>query len=268
MVGRAERPLAQQPPRRTQLARHGVYLGGLQRFVGRQRRQDGGNAPGQHRLARAGRTDHDDIMTARRRDFERPLHVGLPLYVREVLGIRIVSRELSRRRRLHGVELPFAVQPLDHLLQTVRRQDLDSVDHGGLFAVPLRYDHPFQSRFARLGDDGQHPLHGAQGAVERQLAQKQRLLQPIVFDLLHRRQHADGNRQIKRRTLLAAGARLTTVFRPDMRRPQFSNAARIRSSLSLTALSGSPTRKSPMPLPARLTSTVTRTASIPTMAPA
>ena len=66
----------------------------------------------------------------------------------------------------------------------------------------------------------------------------------------------------------SAGARLTTTLRPDIRSPEFSNAARMRCSLSLTALSGSPTRYMPSPPPAMLTSTVTATASIPTIAPA
>ena len=38
----------------------------------------------------------------------------------------------------------------------------------------------------------------------------------------------------------SAGARFTTTLRPDIRSPEFSNAARMRCSLSLTALSGSP----------------------------
>ena len=66
----------------------------------------------------------------------------------------------------------------------------------------------------------------------------------------------------------SAGARLTTTLRPDIRSPEFSNAARMRCSLSFTALSGSPTRYIPSPPPAILTSTVTAAASIPTIAPA
>ena len=66
----------------------------------------------------------------------------------------------------------------------------------------------------------------------------------------------------------SAGARLTTTFLPDIRSPEFSNAARMRCSLSFTALSGSPTRYMPRPPPAMLTSTVTATASIPATAPA
>ena len=66
----------------------------------------------------------------------------------------------------------------------------------------------------------------------------------------------------------SAGARLTTTLRPDIRSPEFPNAARMRCSLSFTALSGSPTRYMPSPPPAILTSTVTAAASIPTIAPA
>ena len=65
----------------------------------------------------------------------------------------------------------------------------------------------------------------------------------------------------------SAGARFTTIFLPDIRSPEFSNAARMRCSLSFTALSGRPTRYSPSPPPVMLTSTVTSTASIPTIVP-
>ena len=66
----------------------------------------------------------------------------------------------------------------------------------------------------------------------------------------------------------SAGARFTTTFLAVMRRCEFSKAERIRCSLSFTALSGKPTRKSPMPPPATFTSTSTFTALMPTIAPA
>ena len=46
-----------------------------------ERWQDTGQALGEHRFARAGRADHQQIVAARRRYFERPLGGLLALYV-------------------------------------------------------------------------------------------------------------------------------------------------------------------------------------------
>ena len=63
----------------------------------------------------------------------------------------------------------------------------------------------------------------------------------------------------------SAGARFTTTFLPGIFSPLLSKAERMRSWLSRTALSGSPTRNMPRP-GVMLTSTSTVMASIPTRA--
>ena len=56
----------------------------FEQLGGRERRQDGRQPRGQHRLARAGRPDHQEIVPARGGDFERALGALLALDVGEV----------------------------------------------------------------------------------------------------------------------------------------------------------------------------------------
>src|SRR6218665_2913725 len=79
VVRRTKRTRVKQGGIGAQLARHGMDLCGLQRFVQRERRKNGGKPFGQHRLACAGRSDHNHIMPASRRGFLRPLFFFLLL---------------------------------------------------------------------------------------------------------------------------------------------------------------------------------------------
>ena len=56
----------------------------FEQLRGRQRRQDGRQTRGEHRLAGAGRTDHQQVMTAGGRDLERALGAFLALDVGEI----------------------------------------------------------------------------------------------------------------------------------------------------------------------------------------
>ena len=56
-------------------------------FGGREIRQDAGKARGKQRLARAGRADHQQIVTPGGGDFERALGDFLPLDLFEVVAV-------------------------------------------------------------------------------------------------------------------------------------------------------------------------------------
>ena len=82
----AEGPVAHQPAA-CELARHRMDHGDLERRRGFQRRQQARQALGQHGLARTGRADHQQVVAAGRRDFERALGRFLALDVGEVEGM-------------------------------------------------------------------------------------------------------------------------------------------------------------------------------------
>ena len=79
----------------------------------RERRQDRGQAPRQHRLAGTGRSDHQEMMPAGRGNFERALGGLLALDVLEV-GHRLVAR-IGR-----GLGSPQVCSPLKWLISTSR----------------------------------------------------------------------------------------------------------------------------------------------------
>ena len=78
-----------------------VELGRLERLFARELRQDRREPPRQHRLARAGRADHEQVVTARRGDLERPPRLRLAAHLGEVdrRPLRRPRSRSARRRR-------------------------------------------------------------------------------------------------------------------------------------------------------------------------
>src|SRR5438034_8735789 len=70
---RAERPSRHERLADRQHARHGVDLRGLECLVETHLREDGGEPPGEHRLAAARRADHQNVMPPSGGDLERAL---------------------------------------------------------------------------------------------------------------------------------------------------------------------------------------------------
>ena len=84
VVRRAEGALRDEALVRVEDAGDGVDLGGLERLFEAQRREDRGQALGEHRLAGAGRADHEDVVAAGGGDLERALGDVLAADVAEV----------------------------------------------------------------------------------------------------------------------------------------------------------------------------------------
>lgn len=67
-----------------QEAANAVDLGGLNGFIEGHRRDDGGDALGQHRFAGAGRADHEEVVAAGDGDFDGAFGTGLTLDFGEI----------------------------------------------------------------------------------------------------------------------------------------------------------------------------------------
>ena len=93
VMRRAKRPRGDERLFAVQQAGDAVNLRRLDRFLQRHRRNDGGDAFRQHRFARAGRTDHEHVVTAGHRHFDRALHVALAFYVAEIDVVILVRRK-------------------------------------------------------------------------------------------------------------------------------------------------------------------------------
>ena len=96
------------------------YLGRLQGLVEAERREDPGEALGEHRLAGPGRTDHEHVVRAGRGDLETPLCVFLALHVFEIQLVRGAGAP-------YRVEIGFyhrQVGPAVKIFDDLRRGDL------------------------------------------------------------------------------------------------------------------------------------------------
>ena len=84
VVRRPERPVGQQAAAGRQQPDDGVHRRHLERLVERQRRQDPRHPPRHHRLARARRTDQQQVVPAGGRDFKGAAGKQLAAYVGQV----------------------------------------------------------------------------------------------------------------------------------------------------------------------------------------
>lgn len=178
----------------------------FQQLFGRQRRQQARRARGQHRLARAGRPDHQQIVPAGHGDLERALGGFLSAHIAQILHARTVDQLARRgaRQRLAALEV------IDQLDQRARRQDRQIAARPGRFR-PAR----FGADEAAAAFGGQHRRgQGARArrdrAVQAQLAHRQIVLPGLG------RQHAERDHQPDRDGQVVMGTLLGPVGRGEI----------------------------------------------------
>ena len=79
VMRRPERPHSNKSLSRTQLTGHGKHFGDFDRLFKGKIRQNRGQALGEHAFTRTGWPDHQNVMAARRGDFQRPQSLLLAL---------------------------------------------------------------------------------------------------------------------------------------------------------------------------------------------
>ena len=177
VVGAAERPCRYEAPACGHLPGDGINFRRLHGFFPGQGRQDAGQAAGQHGFAGAGRTDEQDVVSARRRDDHRPAGQRLAADVSEIGNVapRIGRVEGNRSRGRNGLDAPQCVHDL-----TGRccRVDLHFASaglsgFGSVLGGDIERPHTAGGSFQRHGQDAGHR---AETAVQRQLPQKGRVL--------------------------------------------------------------------------------------------
>ena len=202
MVRRAKRTRADQR-RTTEQPGDGVHHGRLQRLVEGERGQDAAEPLGQHRLARAGRTDEQQVVPARCRDLQRPPRHLLAAHVAEVgrgCGCARGGAWNGGDRRSGG---RLAAEEGDQIPEVARRLNLAPAHRRRLAGVLGRNDQPPHLLSARPGGDRQDPAHRTQRSVERQLAHEQRARQCRRVDDARRAEHPDGDGDVIRGAVLA-----------------------------------------------------------------
>ncbi len=146
----------------------------------------------EHRFAGAGRPDHEQIVAAGRRHFERALGAFLALDVGEIEHgpLHFQNFRLRPRQHLRALEM------IGELNERRRRDDLDFGARPGRFRSAHRRTH--QTLAARIGADGgrQHAGDRRNRAVEAELAQHGEARQRIVRNGADRRHQPERDRQI------------------------------------------------------------------------
>ena len=175
-----------------------------------ERRQQAGQPARHHRLAGAGRADHQQVVAAGGRHLQRPLGALLPLDVLEVAhrGRGVVDPGLRRAEHLGPLEV------VDQLQQRARRQHLDRLAvlrrrPGRLGSAGGRDD---DAPAFRRGVDRrrQHPRDRRDRAVQRQFPQRDEPRHLV------RRQHAQDDQEAQRDRQVVVAAFLCHVRRSQV----------------------------------------------------
>ena len=200
MVRRAEGALVQQPDAAGQGAGDAVDLGGLNRLLEGEGRENAREALGQHGFTRPWRPDHQDVVRSGRGDFEGALRHGLPADIAEVGGHgRFRLRSMIFR---HGRgELLGPREQGHHLRQMPHAVHIDALDHRR-FSRVLGGHYEVGNAFLACADrHRQSAADRAHRAIERKLARKDVMFQPR--NAPHGAENPDGHRQIEARSLFA-----------------------------------------------------------------
>ncbi len=203
VVRRAKRPRGQQRLAGFQQAHRGVDARRFDRFAGDQRGQDRRHALGEHRLAGAGRAEHQQIVRAGGGDRDRPLGHLLAADVGEidVVGGVLVEPLVEPRRR--GLDVDLAGEEGDGLREAADGDDFDLFDDGGFGGAGGGHDEAAKAALLGGGDGHRERALGRpREAVEGQLADDGVLLEPVGGELPAGGEHAERDRQIERRGLL------------------------------------------------------------------
>ena len=200
MVGRAEGTGRDQGFAGRQGAGNRMDLGRFQRLLHRHLGQDRDDATGEHGLARARWSDHQDVMAAGRGDLQGALGVVLALHLGEIE--RILGRRVEDPVAVHADRLDFdlAVQEGDDFDQIVKGVDLDVLDDRRLAAVQLGDDDPVQAVCPGGQGDRDRAFDRPQGTVQGELAEDRVPSQTRGTNRRDGAQDADRDRQVKTRS--------------------------------------------------------------------
>ena len=161
MVRCAERPARHEPPASLLDARDGVDARDLQSLGDREGRQDGRDAPGEHRLAGARRADHQEVVAARDRHLDCALGERLPLHVREIVELLARLEDLLGEIRPHRLDAPLPVEVVDGLAERVDGDDAKALHDARLRGVLEGNEHLLAPDALHLKSHRQDAAHAA-----------------------------------------------------------------------------------------------------------
>ena len=108
----------------------------------------------EHGLACSWRTQHQEIVTARSRNFEGSLDVVLAFDFIEVRFVGAVRIEEGAAVEMKGEDVDFAFKKIPRVLQTADRIDRNAIDHRRFRCVRFRHQQSVPAAAFRLKRDG------------------------------------------------------------------------------------------------------------------
>src|SRR5262249_28094095 len=174
-----------------------VNLCGFNRLLERKRRNDRRDTFGQHRFARAGGTDHQDVVTAGHCDFNGPFDVSLTFYVSEIDVIILVGGKKSGQNRVRWEQWSVARQKSQSMTTICNAVDIDIVDHCGLDGIRFGDKQRALAATPRLQCNRQNAFHWADRTVQRELADKAEVFKRRAVQPFCHRNHSKRDWQVK-----------------------------------------------------------------------
>ena len=153
--------------------------------------KDPGQARREHRLAGAGRSEHQEVVVARRGQLQRAPRRELAAHVAQVLD----GGDAGLRRRIGRFRGAVADELGVHLSERTRREQPGSRRELRLVRVVAR-DHEDAARVACMQRGGERAAGASQRPVERQLADELVLAEPVLAELSGRREDSDRDREV------------------------------------------------------------------------
>ncbi len=205
-----ERALRRQKPA------HGVDSGHLERLGPAERRQDSGKPPGEHGLARPGRARQEKVVVSGGRDLERSTRPFLAPHVRQV-GNRSLLEHIRRKGVEHrGIDLTAEIR--DHFTEMANGDGL----HSGERDLRRRIgsaDDPLQTRSTCSLGDRERSCDRSHASVQRKLADRSVLDEPLRGDLPCGRENCQRDRQVEPGSLLPQSRGRKIDRDPPVERP-------------------------------------------------
>ena len=194
-----------------------VDLGGLDGFLQRHRRDDRGDAFGDHGFSRAGRADEERVVIAGDGDLDGALDVVLAAHVGKIHIVVLMPREKLGDVFAHRRERFFAGEKLERLAQIRHAIHFDALDHGRLARILHRHDDRLSPAPPRLQRDRQHAADGPHAPGQCEFADEAELLNVRQIDLRTDGDHRERDGQVETRSLFFHIGRREIDRRPPAR---------------------------------------------------
>ena len=203
VMRRAKRARAHEAARVFEKSGNAVDARGFDGFFERHRRQDGGNALGEHGLSGTRRTDEQNVVAAGAGNFEGALGGHLAAYVAKIGGVLAGFGKHVGSVHVHGLEGLGGIEQVDGLGERLDGEHAGTLDHGGLAGVGFGDDEVLDAAFAGGQGSRKGSPDGTDTTIEGELAEKDVGVQHLAEEGALAAQEAEGHGKVKRGAFLA-----------------------------------------------------------------